>query len=159
MLRALFVEYPDDPGSWTVEDQYLFGADLLVAPLFEAGTSGRDVYLPPGAWVDYQTHRSYSGGWRRIEAGTVPVVLLVRDGAAIPHATIAQSTSQIDWTKLELVSFVARATTARGQLCLPSENVLRTVAVDAKGAFLPGGDPFAGRVKWTVRRVSAPLAR
>ena len=55
MLRALFVEYPDDPGSWLVEDQYLLGSDILVAPLMEEGTTGRDVYLPPGEWVDYQT--------------------------------------------------------------------------------------------------------
>src|SRR5690606_11063083 len=35
MMRALFVEFPDDPGSWFVDDQYLFGSDMLVAPLFE----------------------------------------------------------------------------------------------------------------------------
>ncbi len=92
MLRALFVEYPDDPGSWAVEDEYLFGSDILVAPLFEEGATGRNVYLPPGGWIDYQTGRAYAGGWQRIEAGEVPAVILVRDGAAIPHAAVAQST-------------------------------------------------------------------
>ena len=48
MLRALFVEFPEDAGSWSVEDEYLFGSDILVAPLLETGTKGRDVYLPPG---------------------------------------------------------------------------------------------------------------
>lgn len=45
MMRALFVEYPDDPGAWTVDDHYLFGSDILVAPLFEE-VGSRDVYLP-----------------------------------------------------------------------------------------------------------------
>jgi alpha-D-xyloside xylohydrolase len=151
MLRALVVEYPDDPGSWTVEDEYLFGADILVAPLMEEGTTGRNVYLPPGGWIDYQTGRAHGGGWQRIDAGEVPVVMLVRDGAAIPHAALAQSTAQIDWTKLELVAFAAKAAKARDLVCLPSDNVLHEVAVDAGGRFLPPGDPFAGRVKWTAR--------
>ena len=139
MLRALFVEYPDDPGSWTVEDEYLFGSDILVAPLFEEGTTGRAVYLPPGGWIDYQTGRAYSGGWQRIEAGEIPAVILVRDGAAIPRAAVAQSTAQIDWTKLELVTYLAKAPKARGLVCLPSDNVLREVVVDAGGRFAAVG--------------------
>src|SRR5665647_2052192 len=47
MVRALFIEYPDDPGSWQVDDEYLFGSDILVAPLMETATTGRDVCLPP----------------------------------------------------------------------------------------------------------------
>jgi alpha-D-xyloside xylohydrolase len=46
---SLFFEFPGDPGSWLVEDQYLLGTDLLVAPLFE-DVSERRVYLPPGRW-------------------------------------------------------------------------------------------------------------
>ena len=158
MLRALFVEFPEDPGSWTVEDEYLFGSDILVAPLFEAGTTGRAVYLPPAGWIDYQTGRAYSGGWQRIEAGEIPAVILVRDGAAIPRASIAQSTAQIDWTKLELVTYLAKAPKARGLVCLPSDNVLHEVVADAGGRFAASGDPFAGRVKWAVRRAeSTPL--
>jgi len=152
MLRALFVEYPDDPGSWAVEDEYLFGSDILVAPLFEEGATGRSVYLPPGGWIDYQTGRTYAGGWQRIEAGEIPAVVLVRDGAAIPHAAVAQSTDRIDWTRLELVTYVAKALEARGLVCLPSDNVLREVAVDAAGKFLPSGNPLAGKVTWAVRR-------
>jgi alpha-D-xyloside xylohydrolase len=152
MLRALFVEYPEDPGSWTVEDEYLFGSDILVAPLMEEGSTGRQVYAPPGAWIDYQTGRTYGGGWQWIEGGAVPAVVLVRDGAAIPHAALAQSTVQIDWTRLELVTYVAKARRARGLVCLPSEDLLREVSVDAGGRFLPSGNPLAGKVEWTVRR-------
>ena len=75
MVRALFVEYPDDPGSWLIDDQYLFGSDMLVAPLFENVTE-RDVYLPPGKWIDYQSGQVYSGGWHKIKAGKIPIIML-----------------------------------------------------------------------------------
>jgi alpha-D-xyloside xylohydrolase len=125
MVRALFVEYPDDAGAWLVEDEYLFGSDILVAPLMENGTTGRDVYLPRGEWIDYQDNKTYSGGWHRMEAGAIPAVMLVREGAVIPHMKLAQSTAQMDWGKLDLVVFGSSAEKARGLVCLPSNNVLR----------------------------------
>ena len=98
MLRALLIEYPEDPCVWTLDDEYLFGSDILVAPLFEETTS-RNVYLPEGKWVDYQTKKVYKAGWNRIEAGDIPCVILVKKGAVIPHVPVAQSTSEIDWSK------------------------------------------------------------
>ncbi|MDR3704065.1 MAG: glycoside hydrolase family 31 protein [Candidatus Sulfopaludibacter sp.] len=137
MVRALFIEYPGDPGSWQVEDEYLFGADILVAPLMEAGTSARDVYLPPGQWIDYQNRKVYSGGWHNIQAGRIPVVMLVRDGAVIPHIKLAQSTAQMDWSNIEMVVFADKAQTAQGLVCKPADNVLHRVdAVLRNGAFV-----------------------
>ena len=98
MLRALLIEYPEDPCVWTLDDEYLFGSDILVAPLFEESSS-RDVYLPEGKWVDYQTRKVYKAGWNRIEAGDIPCIILVKKGAVIPHVPVAQSTSEIDWSK------------------------------------------------------------
>jgi alpha-D-xyloside xylohydrolase len=137
MVRALFIEYPGDPGSWQVEDQYLFGADILVAPLMEAGTSARDVYLPPGQWIDYQNRKVYSGGWHNIQAGQIPVVMLVRDGTVIPHIKLAQSTAQMDWSNIEMVVFADKAQTAQGLVCKPADNVLHRVdAALRNGAFV-----------------------
>lgn len=101
MVRALFVEFPHDAGAWQVEDEYMFGSQMLVAPLLESGTS-RTVYLPEGRWIDYQTGRQYEGGYREIAVGHIPCVILVRDGSVIPHAPLAQSTSEIRWDKVEL---------------------------------------------------------
>lgn len=89
MLRALFVEFPDDPGAWKVDDEYLFGSQILVAPLLEFGMTGRTVYLPEGKWIDYQTEKVYEGGWHRIEAGSLPIIMLVRDGSVLPHLKLA----------------------------------------------------------------------
>ncbi|HEY4759007.1 MAG TPA: TIM-barrel domain-containing protein [Thermoguttaceae bacterium] len=146
MVRALFVEYPDDPGSWEIDNEYLFGNDILVAPLFEANTTGRNVYLPPGQWIDYQTGKVYAGGWHNIEAGKIPVVMLVRDGAVIPHIKLAQSTKDTDWSNIDLVVFAASTDKAQGLVCLPSDNVLHKVSLTKKdNVFKLDSDPLAGK--------------
>ena len=138
-----------------MDDEYLFGSDMLVAPLMESGITGRDVYLPPGQWIDYQTGKTYAGGWQKIEAGQIPVVALVREGAAIPHMKLAQSTAQMDWSNLELVVYAAKATRARGLICLPSDNVLHAVEVSKRDAnFALTANPLAGKATITVRPYS-----
>jgi alpha-D-xyloside xylohydrolase len=151
MLRTLFFEYPEDLTSWLVEDQYLFGTDILVAPLME-DTPGRNVYLPPGLWTDYQTEKTYEGArWHHITAGEVPVVMLVRDGAAIPRAELSQSTGEIDWHSLELKVFAAGAEAAEGLVCLPADGGLRTLRLERNndGFALEGGSPQGG-VAWRI---------
>ena len=96
MVRALLVEFPHDQGAWYVEDEYMFGSKILVAPLLESGNS-RNVYLPKGKWIDYQNGKVYEGGYQTIEAGKIPAIILVKDGSVIPHAPLAQRTDQIDW--------------------------------------------------------------
>ena len=124
MVRALFIEYPEDPVAWMVEDQYLFGPDILVAPVFEGddsydpalnesthrASSGtkvyeREVYLPGGSWVDYQTEKTYKAGWNRIATGKMEAVILVRKGAVIPTAKVAQSTKDIDWDHVTMKKY------------------------------------------------------
>lgn len=104
MLRALLIEYPQDQAVWTIDDEYLFGSDILVAPLFDESGS-RQVYLPEGKWVDYQTKKTYGSGWNTIAAGDIPCVILVKKGSVIPHVPVAQSTSEIDWSKVYKVKY------------------------------------------------------
>ena len=85
-IRPCFVEFPQDPAAWTVDDAYLFGPDLLVAPVLEAGARQWPVYLPQGAaWQDAWTGEEYEGG----QTVTVPaplerIPLFLRDGARLP---------------------------------------------------------------------------
>lgn len=130
MLRALFVEFPDDPGAWKVDDEYLFGSQILVAPLLESGITGRTVYLPEGKWIDYQTEKVYEGGWHKIEAGSLPIIMLVRDGSVLPHLKLAQSTSEMDWNKMSLKVYSADKKQAEGLICLPTDNRIQVVKVD-----------------------------
>ncbi len=130
MLRALFVEFPDDPGAWKVDDEYLFGSQILVAPLLQSGMTGRTVYLPEGKWIDYQTEKVYEGGWHRIEAGSLPIIMLVRDGSVLPHLKLAQSTAEMDWSKMSLKVYSADKKQAEGLVCLPADNRIQVVKVD-----------------------------
>jgi alpha-D-xyloside xylohydrolase len=133
-----------------VDNEYLFGSSMLVAPLMHENETGREVYLPPGGWIDYQSGKNYSGGWQKIEAGEIPAIILVRDGTVLPQIKPAQSTMQLDWSKLELVPFT-NGTEAKGLVCLPSDNVLRDVSLRKNGAaFELAQDPLAGKVSWNI---------
>jgi alpha-D-xyloside xylohydrolase len=152
MVRALFLEFPDDPGSWLVDDEYLYGSSMLVAPLLHENETSRAVYLPPGTWIDYQTGKNYAGGWQTIEAGKIPEIILVRDGTVVPHIALAQSTAQMDWSKIELVVYAKDATTAKGFIFLPGDSELHELTLTkASGAFKLASDPAAGKVTWNIR--------
>jgi alpha-D-xyloside xylohydrolase len=156
MVRTLFFEYPDDPTSWTIEDEYMFGASLLVAPLFTDSATSRRVYLPPGTWIDYQSGKAYSGArWYDMAAGEVPVVLLVKDHTVLPHVAVAQSTALIDWKNVELRTFASDGGAAEGTFILPG-GIVQTIRVDGANVV---GNPLAGQVTWRVTRpvvTSAP---
>ena len=62
-MRPLFVDFPGDPTAWTTDDEFLFGPDILVAPILAAGQTSREVYLPADeTWVDAWTGESHAGG-------------------------------------------------------------------------------------------------
>ena len=128
MMRALLLEYPNDPGAWLIEDEYMFGNNILVAPILEAKDS-RDVYLPgQERWIDYQTGEIYNPGWNHIECGELPIIMLVKDGSAIPHVALAERTDQIDWNNITWKKYLANKTQAEGLLCLPTDNALQSIS-------------------------------
>ena len=73
--RALFLHYPDDRETFTIQDQYLYGADMMVAPVIEAGAEARRVYLPQGAWRHVWSGQDFAPGWHDVPApiGQPPV--------------------------------------------------------------------------------------
>ncbi|HET6852994.1 MAG TPA: TIM-barrel domain-containing protein [Pyrinomonadaceae bacterium] len=151
MVRPLFFEYPNDPGSWNIDDEYMFGSDLLVAPMFESGAQ-RKVYLPPGTWIDYQSGRVYDGArWHEIAAGEIPVVLLVKNHTVLPHLRVAQSTSELDWDNVELRVFSTDAARVTGIFTRPGSGVQTLSLTPRAGSFVLQEDPHAGKVKWEVR--------
>ena len=61
-MRPLFFHYPEEI-NYEISDEYMFGSDILVCPVCEAGVTSREVYLPKGtSWVEVQTGREYEGG-------------------------------------------------------------------------------------------------
>ncbi|NMB45719.1 MAG: family 31 glucosidase [Firmicutes bacterium] len=86
LMRPLFYDFPTDEEAWNIEDQYMFGPDVLVAPVLYSGLKTRNVYLPEGArWENAWTGETHSGG-QTIEVKTpideIPVFL--KDGADLP---------------------------------------------------------------------------
>ena len=92
-FRALVLDFPDDPSLRGVDDQYIVGDRLLVAPLF-AGEKSRPVVLPAGTWHDFWTGARHEGG-RTIEVDSTfaEIPLYVRGDAVVPWAATAASTS------------------------------------------------------------------
>jgi len=85
MFRPLVLNYPDDPETVALEDEFMIGDDLLVAPVLAAGAEGRLVYLPEGTWIDYWTAARHTGrATVRVQAPLDTVPMFVRAGAVLP---------------------------------------------------------------------------
>ena len=85
IIRHLFLAYPHDPRVYGLDDEYLLGPDLLVAPVIVHGATSKRVYLPAGAWIDYWSGAQYNGG--RMVAVAAPldrIPIFVRGGALLP---------------------------------------------------------------------------
>ncbi|WP_052075672.1 TIM-barrel domain-containing protein [Sphingomonas taxi] len=94
-MRALFMDFPNDPAVATIGDQYMFGPAFLVAPVTDQGVTSRKVYLPAGAdWYDYWTERRYTGGQTIDAAAPIDKIpLFVRAGSIVPMGVQVRSTA------------------------------------------------------------------
>jgi alpha-D-xyloside xylohydrolase len=96
LVRALVIEYPCDRNVWHIEDQYMLGDALLIAPVLAplAEQRNRSIYLPAGTWFDYWTKGVYvsRGEWmtREVDLKTMPIY--VKNGSVLPYGALRQST-------------------------------------------------------------------
>jgi alpha-glucosidase (family GH31 glycosyl hydrolase) len=96
VIRALWLHYPADKLAVARGDEYLYGRDILVAPVVEKGATERTLYLPPGKWFDFWTHAAMEGGreiTRTVDLETLP--LYIRAGALIPMGPVKQYTAEV----------------------------------------------------------------
>jgi alpha-glucosidase len=85
IFRPLLMNYQNDYNTLTIDDQFMIGADLMVAPVMKPGLTERMVYLPEGMWIDFWTGKSIAGSAMiRAEAPLDVVPMYVRAGAIIP---------------------------------------------------------------------------
>ncbi|RRR83078.1 alpha-xylosidase, partial [Streptomyces sp. RP5T] len=88
VMRAMVLEFPDDPGCAHLERQYMLGPDLLVAPVFDDGGEV-SYYVPEGTWTHFVTGETVTGPrWVREKHDFTSVPLLVRPGAVIPVGAV-----------------------------------------------------------------------
>jgi alpha-glucosidase (family GH31 glycosyl hydrolase) len=95
VMRALWLHYPDDPDAVARGDVFLWGRDILAAPVVEQGAKERRLYLPKGTWHDYWSGERHEGGreiTRAVELDTLP--LYVRAGAILPVGPVRQYTAE-----------------------------------------------------------------
>jgi alpha-D-xyloside xylohydrolase len=93
-MRALFMDFPNDPNVSNMGDEYMFGPAFLVAPVTEQGRETRQVYLPAGSdWCNYWTDEKFKGGQTVTVAAPIDIIpLFVRAGSIIPLGTDIQNT-------------------------------------------------------------------
>ncbi len=117
-MRPLFLHYPDDPETYHLSDQFLWGPDLLVAPVVRPGAHSRAVYFPGGQWVDWWTGATTAGpGWVVVEAPLSRIPLFLRAGAAVPTTLPqAHAPDRAVWEDLEWRVHPQGMTVASGRL-------------------------------------------
>lgn len=71
LIRTMFYEFPDDKKCWELQDQYMFGSEYLVAPIFHLNEFEREVYLPAGRWEDTRDGKVYEGGQTVLAAAPI----------------------------------------------------------------------------------------
>ena len=109
-MRPLFLEFPEDAATWSMDEQFMFGRDLLIAPVLREGELQRDVYLPKGEWFDFWSGRRHEGG----KPVPVPVTLdstpvFVRGGAFVFRQPVIQHTGEMPGQPLEVHVYPAAA--------------------------------------------------
>jgi alpha-glucosidase len=93
--RPMFWHFPKDPIAFDIDDQFMFGSDILVAPILERGRDYRSVYFPEGSWYHFGSKQRFEGGktqMLKMPWGEVPA--FVRDGAIVPLSEPMQHTGE-----------------------------------------------------------------
>ena len=95
-MRALFMDFPQDPKVVNIPDEYMYGPAFLVAPVTGQGATHRAVYLPAGCdWYNYWTNQRIHGGQTiEVDAPIDTLPLFVKAGSMVPHGSVVESASQ-----------------------------------------------------------------
>lgn len=103
-LRAMGIAYPTDASTHNIKDQFMFGRDILVAPVLKSGAESRSIYLPSGDnWTDVWTGEKCAGGnkiTREVSLSLMP--LYVRQGTIMPWGPKVQYSNESNWDNLEI---------------------------------------------------------
>lgn len=104
-FRALVMDYPDDEKTYDLDDEYMMGESLLVAPIFGNDTK-RVVYLPDGNWYCFWTHKKYSGGQEyEIEMPPEKIPVFVKEGALLPIAKPLEKVGEDTCFEVDVYAF------------------------------------------------------
>jgi alpha-glucosidase (family GH31 glycosyl hydrolase) len=95
MMRALVLNFQDDPNVYNITDQYMLGDELMICPVTTKGAQTRVVYLPKADWYDFHTGKKYTGGqWLNIVTPLDILPMFVRAGSIIPRQAVMKYTDE-----------------------------------------------------------------
>lgn len=107
-MRPLVLQYPDDPATYEIDDQFMLGEDLLVAPVMREGARGVTPYLPRGEWFDFWTGHRFAGGTRvQVPVTIESLPIFARAGAFVFRSPVVQHTGELPGTALHVMVFPA----------------------------------------------------
>ncbi|MGQ9629314.1 MAG: TIM-barrel domain-containing protein [bacterium] len=110
IMRAMCVDFPDDPVAVEQDTQFMFGPAILVAPILEKGARSRRVYLPDEIWYDFWTGERISGKrWIDVPAPLSRIPLFVRAGSIIPMGPEMQYVGEKPLDKVEIHAYAGKA--------------------------------------------------
>ena len=108
LMRPLILNYPDDPRAYEIAEAYLWGDDLLVAPVTRDGARHWPVYLPKGRWYDFWTHEAHEGPVSiSVDAPLERLPLFVRQGALLPLGPVLQYEGERKLNDIEILVYPA----------------------------------------------------
>jgi alpha-D-xyloside xylohydrolase len=139
LVRPLIYDWPRDPATHHIDDEYMLGPDLLVAPMFKPRGS-REVYLPAGGWYDYWTDQQLDGArWITYDAELETLPLFVRAGAAIPMGPELQYANERPWDPLRFEVYPGSEGVTEMDLTDDHRVLHFTMTVDEERLLLQGG--------------------
>ena len=110
MMRPMLLEFPHDRNCWHLDEQYMLGESILVAPVMNADGS-KQFYLPAGTWTDLQSGEKLTGGWHTKHYDFFGLPVFVREGSVLAIGTIDETAEYEYQEHFELASFGAAAGT------------------------------------------------
>jgi alpha-D-xyloside xylohydrolase len=158
LARPLVYDHPSDPTTWHIDDEYLLGPDLLVAPMF-VPRGRRNIYLPAGAWFDYWTDQRFDGPrWITYEAELETLPLFVRAGAVIAMGPELQFANERAWDPLSFDVYPGAEGVTEFELTDDHRQLRFQLTVEGPRVRLDGG-PLAYEAEVFVHGAGGPPVR
>ena len=155
LMRALVIEFQDDPTVWNIGDQYMFGDFLMVCPVFTAD-GRRRIYFPvlrdasghEGMWTDWWTGNAYKGGrWMDWESPIETMPLFLRDGAIVPMGPLMNFIGEKPLTEIEIV-VTPHAADGKSSACVQANGKSLNVTLETLNGEMSVGIPADTNIRW-----------
>jgi alpha-D-xyloside xylohydrolase len=155
LARPLVYDYPSDPATHPIDDQYMLGHDLLVAPMFKPHGS-RNIYLPAGGWYDFWTDGRLEGArWITYDAELETLPLFVRAGAVIAMGPELQYANERSWDPLTFEIYPDDTGGTELGISDDRRQLRLTLTVNGQTVLLEGG-PLDYEAEVRVHRSGGP---